>query len=82
MNSFQGRRLLLFVFLLMVLVSFPMTGHILSLFTFPGCSPSPQVGLDDLEVAMNLRWGTFSMEFDHYAQVPAETAQEMMKRCA
>jgi elongation factor G len=26
--------------------------------------------------------GTFSMEFDHYAQVPAETAQELMKRCA
>jgi elongation factor G len=26
--------------------------------------------------------GTFSMEFDHYAEVPAETAQELMKRCA
>ena len=26
--------------------------------------------------------GTFSMEFDHYAQVPDETAQELMKRCA
>ncbi len=26
--------------------------------------------------------GTFTMEFDHYAQVPAETAQELMKRCA
>lgn len=26
--------------------------------------------------------GVFSMEFDHYAQVPAETAQELMKRCA
>ncbi len=26
--------------------------------------------------------GTFSMEFDHYAQVTAETAQELMKRCA
>jgi len=26
--------------------------------------------------------GTFSMEFDHYAQVPAETAQELMKHCA
>ncbi len=26
--------------------------------------------------------GTFSMEFDHYAQVPEETAQELMKRCA
>ncbi|HIP96613.1 MAG TPA: elongation factor G, partial [Anaerolineae bacterium] len=26
--------------------------------------------------------GTFSMEFDHYAQVPAETAQELMQRCA
>jgi elongation factor G len=26
--------------------------------------------------------GTFSVEFDHYAQVPAETAQELMKRCA
>jgi elongation factor G len=26
--------------------------------------------------------GTFSMEFDHYAQVPAETAQELIKRCA
>jgi hypothetical protein len=29
MNSLQGRRLLLFVFLLLVLVSFPMTGHML-----------------------------------------------------
>jgi len=26
--------------------------------------------------------GTFSMEFDCYAQVPAEMAQELMKRCA
>jgi elongation factor G len=26
--------------------------------------------------------GTFSMEFDHYAQVTSETAQELMKRCA
>lgn len=26
--------------------------------------------------------GTFTMEFDHYAQVPTETAQELMKRCA
>jgi elongation factor G len=26
--------------------------------------------------------GVFSMEFDHYAQVPAEMAQELMKRCA
>ena len=26
--------------------------------------------------------GPFTMEFDHYAQVPAETAQELMKRCA
>jgi len=26
--------------------------------------------------------GTFSMEFDYYAQVPAETAQELMRRCA
>ena len=26
--------------------------------------------------------GTFSMEFDHYAEVPVETAQELMKRCA
>jgi elongation factor G len=26
--------------------------------------------------------GVFSMEFDHYAEVPAETAQELMKRCA
>jgi len=26
--------------------------------------------------------GTFTMEFDHYAQVSAETAQELMRRCA
>jgi elongation factor G len=26
--------------------------------------------------------GTFSVEFDHYAQVPDEMAQELMKRCA